>query len=74
MQEAPELELPSELTIIGLAVRTRPEDAAADIPALWQRFFAEGAARRLTAADAHLYAVYCDYQRDFRAPYTARPT
>jgi predicted transcriptional regulator YdeE len=70
MQEAPELALSSDLTILGLAVRTRPETAMADIPALWQRLFAEGVPGALPASDAHLYAVYCDYERDFRDAYT----
>lgn len=70
MQEAPELTLSSDLTIIGLAVRTRPEAAVTDIPALWQRFFAEGVSGKLPASDAYLYAIYCDYERDFRADYT----
>jgi predicted transcriptional regulator YdeE len=70
MQEAPELTLSSDLTIIGLSVRTRPEAAATDIPALWQRFLAEGVPGKLPACDAYLYALYCDYERDFRAGYT----
>ena len=32
---------PIDLVIIGLAIRTQPRDAAADIPALWHRFGTE---------------------------------
>jgi predicted transcriptional regulator YdeE len=71
--QAPDLALCSldrDLTIIGCATRTRPEAAASDIPALWQRFRQEGVAARLQASDAFLYALYCDYESDHRGAYT----
>ncbi len=70
MNAAEPLTLSSDLTIVGLAIRTRPEAASADIPALWQRFFAEGIAARLPATGAEVYALYCDYEGDHRGAYT----
>jgi predicted transcriptional regulator YdeE len=64
------VEQPQDLTIIGLSVRTSPEQAAEDLPALWQRFLAR-AAELPRGADPATYAVYCDYQADHAAPYTA---
>lgn len=65
-----ETALAHDLTIIGLALRTRPETAMQDIPALWGRFYQEGLAQRLAAVEQNVYAVYCDYERDFRGAYT----
>lgn len=70
MKAAEALSLSSDLTILGLALRTRPEDAAQDIPALWQRFFAEGVPGKLPALGAEVYALYCDYEGDHRGAYT----
>ena len=62
----------SDLVIIGLALRTRPQDAAKNIPGHWQRFMREGIAGIILARkdDANRYAVYCDYESDHRGPYT----
>ncbi len=57
-----------DLVILGVALRTSSEQAARDIPALWQRFMQESLARLPAAGD--VYAVYCDYESDFRGPYT----
>lgn len=62
--------LAHDLTIIGPSIRTRPEAAMQDIPALWGRFYQEGIAQRLAAVDQNVYAVYCDYERDYRGAYT----
>jgi len=66
------IELTSDLVIIGPSVRTSPATAGTDIPALWQSFMAGGMASKLPARkdDAHLYAVYCDYQTDSAGRYT----
>jgi predicted transcriptional regulator YdeE len=61
---------PHDLTIIGLAIRTGADSAARDIPGHWQRFLGEGLPGRLPSSDGAIYAVYCDYQADHRAPYT----
>lgn len=65
-----ETTLPHDLTIIGLAIRTRAEATAQDIPALWSRFYQEGIAQRLPALDPQIYALYCDYESDFAGAYT----
>lgn len=56
---------PEDLTVRGYFVRTRPESAASDIPALWTKFMQSGLASR-----GGIYAVYCDYESDDRGAYT----
>lgn len=62
----------ADRVIVGISVRTSLADAAKDIPATWERFFREGVLESLPRdpADAAIYAVYTDYERDFAAPYT----
>jgi predicted transcriptional regulator YdeE len=57
--------LQHDLVIIGLPLRTSPENAGRDIGAHWQRFMSS---RKEAATD--LYAVYCDYESDWRGAYT----
>jgi predicted transcriptional regulator YdeE len=66
------VELPEDLIVVGTAIRTSPETAAADIPALWQRFMQDDLANQVPqrSDDPATYAVYCDYQSDYRGPYT----
>ena len=61
-----------DLVIVGLAIRTSPASAGPDIGAAWQRFMSEGTAQRVERdpEDAHIYAVYCDYESDHAGPYT----
>jgi predicted transcriptional regulator YdeE len=64
---------PDDLIILGIALRTSADAAARDIPGFWQRFEQEGIAGRLPRRrgdDGSIYAVYCDYERDARGPYT----
>ncbi|RKH40841.1 AraC family transcriptional regulator [Corallococcus sicarius] len=57
-----------DVVIIGLAVRIAPEQAARDIPLLWQRFMQM---HLPTLEPTHdVYAVYCEYERDHTGPYT----
>lgn len=58
--------------IVGLSIRTSAATAGPDIGAAWQRFMSEGTAQRVVRdpADAHVYAVYCDYQSDHAGAYT----
>ncbi len=59
--------------IIGLAVRTTNENGQAtqDIPALWNRFFAEDIASKIeNKSGDELYCVYTDYEKDHTKPYT----
>jgi len=60
------------ILIQGIEVRTSPEKASQDIPATWQRFMQGGFLQRLPlkAGSGHLYAVYCNYERDHAGPYT----
>ncbi len=60
-------------SIIGIAVRTTNENEQAmqDIPALWQRFFAEQVLTRIPGkVDDTLYCAYTDYEKDHTRPYT----
>lgn len=69
--EALILESSADLVIVGIAVRTSPEGAAQDIPAAWERFMREGIADRVAGRIGDsIYAVYCDYQTDYRGAYT----
>lgn len=59
--------------VIGISVRTSNEAgrAAIDIPALWQRFMAEGIADKIpNKTDTSLYCIYTDYEKDHTRPYT----
>lgn len=59
--------------IIGIAVRTTNENMQAmkDIPALWERFFAENISAKITGKESdELYCLYSDYEKDHTRPYT----
>lgn len=59
--------------IIGLSVRTSNENsqAATDIPALWNRFFAEGVSSKITnKLGEEMYCLYTEYEKDYTKPYT----
>ncbi len=60
----------TDLVIVGIALRSSPSSAAADISAFWQRFMREDIAATLGPKDGHIYAVYTDYESDWRGPYT----
>jgi predicted transcriptional regulator YdeE len=58
--------------IIGLSVRTSNENsqAATDIPALWNRFFAEGVSSKIVnKLGEEMYCLYTDYEKDYTKPY-----
>ena len=62
-----------ETKIMGIAIRTSNEDqqAAIDIPRLWERFFSENIAEKIPSKiDSAIYSVYTDYERDYTRPYT----
>lgn len=62
-----------EFHVIGISVRTtnQHEQAAQDIPALWNRFFAENIASQIpNKIDTALLCIYTDYEKDHTAPYT----
>ncbi|AZJ36215.1 GyrI-like domain-containing protein [Tenacibaculum singaporense] len=59
--------------VIGISVRTTNENqqAAKDIPALWQRFMSENIAEQIpNKLSSEVYAVYTDYESDYTKPYT----
>ena len=60
-------------SVIGISVRTTNENnqAAADIPALWNKFMTEGIAQQIpNKVDNSLYCIYTDYEKDHTKPYT----
>jgi len=59
--------------VIGISIRTTNQNnqAAKDIPALWERFMAEDIARKIpNKTGEELYSVYTAYEKDHTAPYT----
>jgi predicted transcriptional regulator YdeE len=70
--KATPVDLTADLVVIGLPLRTSPEGAMSDIPAHWQKFMGTNVASRISSQedDAHVYAVYCDYDSDHRGAYT----
>ena len=62
------VERAADLVVHGIAVRTDLNTAMTDIPAHWQQFQQRGATP--PAFDAAIYAVYCDYEADWRRGYT----
>ena len=61
-----------ERRILGFACRTSSSAAGRDIPAHWQRVLAGGLFERLIPmrGDPAIYAVYCDYETDWRGACT----
>ncbi len=60
-------------SIIGISVRTTNENeqAAKDIPALWNKFMTEGIAEKIpNKIDDTVYCMYTDYEKDYTKPYT----
>ncbi|MGB6153108.1 MAG: GyrI-like domain-containing protein [Pricia sp.] len=59
--------------IIGIAIRTTNENnqAATDIPALWDHFIKENILEKIpNKVDNTVYALYTDYESDHTRPYT----
>jgi len=59
--------------VIGIAVRTTNENqqAAQDIPVLWNKFMTEGIIDQVpNKADHAIYCIYTDYEKDYTKPYT----
>ncbi|SDC39502.1 GyrI-like domain-containing protein [Niabella drilacis] len=59
--------------VIGISVRTTNENnqAATDIPALWERFMKEEIARQIpNKAGDDIYSIYTSYEKDHTRPYT----
>jgi predicted transcriptional regulator YdeE len=62
-----------KIDILGISVRTsnNNEEAARDIPALWNRFITEELAGKIpNKVDETIYCLYTDYEKDHTTPYT----
>ncbi len=59
--------------VIGISVRTTNENnqAATDIPALWNRFLTAGIAQQIpNKTGDEIHAIYTAYEKDHTRPYT----
>lgn len=59
--------------VIGISVRTTNENdqAAKDIPVLWERMMSENILNNIpNKTDETLYSIYTDYEKDHTKPYT----
>jgi len=59
--------------VIGIAVRTTNENnqAAKDIPLLWEKFIREDILTAIpNKVDTAVYSIYTDYEKDHTKPYT----
>lgn len=62
-----------KFSIIGISIRTTNENghSGQDIPALWNKFFAEGIAEKIeNKLSNDIICVYTDYEKDHTKPYT----
>lgn len=62
------------LNIIGISIATTNENgkSAQDLSALWNKFYTEKIAEKIPGTLNHkIYAIYTDYENDFRGKYTA---
>ncbi len=62
-----------QFNIIGISLRTTNENnqAAKDIPQLWQKFYTENIIEKIpNKIDSNVYCIYTDYEKDFTKPYT----
>lgn len=59
--------------VIGISIRTTNENgqSSKDIPALWNKFIAEGIVEKIpNKIDRSVYCIYTDYEKDHTKPYT----
>ncbi|MFV2029604.1 GyrI-like domain-containing protein [Neisseria sp. S1] len=62
------------MNIIGIAIRTTNQNkqAAQDMTALWQQFFAEHILEKIpNKLNTHIVSIYTDYKSDYTGAYTA---
>lgn len=67
------LEEMESFNVIGIFIRTKNEEGHADqqIPKLWNRFWEEEIIKKIPQrTEDTIYAVYTDYESDFRGSYT----
>ncbi len=63
----------NDFNIVGISTRTTNENqqAAKDIPKLWEKFFSNNIASKIpNRTDNNIYCVYTEYEEDFTKPYT----
>lgn len=61
------------LKIVGISIRTTNENeqAAKDIPEIWNRFISEGILNKIpNKVNSDIYSIYSDYESDYTKPYT----
>ena len=59
--------------IVGIAIKTTNTNnqAASDIPKLWEKFMGEGILEKIpNKVDNVVYSMYTDYEGDYTTPYT----
>ena len=62
-----------KFSLIGISVRTTNENeqSGKDIPALWNKFLAEGISTKIpNKVSEEIVCVYTDYEKDHTKPYT----
>lgn len=62
-----------KFSVIGISIRTTNEkgQASIDIPALWNKFMAEGILEKIpNKFDNSIYCIYTEYEKDHTKPYT----
>jgi predicted transcriptional regulator YdeE len=60
-------------SVIGIAIHTTNENGQSgkDIPALWDKFMAEGIIEKIpNKIDTVVYCIYTNYESDYTKPYT----
>jgi len=63
----------SPFNIIGISLRTTNENnqAAQDIPMLWNKFYSEKFLEKIpNKVNENVFCIYTDYEKDFTKPYT----
>lgn len=72
--QSPQRHTLEKFYVIGISLRTSNQDgqAAQDIETLWERFWGEEIQKQIpNKVNEDIYAVYTDYESDFRGPYTS---
>jgi len=58
------------INLVGISVHTSYKDSMQDIPKLWEEFNKEGLSNSILGKESEdVYAVYYDYESDFKGSY-----